>query len=115
MTRDGRLISLTLMPVSTPDWPATHKPHTGSRLMRTMWLCITLLVFGSSQGFAQTTQELVTDGQDTENVITQSMGYDRTSYSPLDQINKSNLHRLVPIWNTSLMNNLGELAAPGDL
>ena len=112
MTRDGRLISLTLMPVSTPDWPATHKPHTGSRLMRTMWLCITLLVFGSSQGFAQTTQELVTDGQDTENVITQSMGYDRTSYSPLDQINKSNLHRLVPIWNTSLMNNLGELAAP---
>ena len=35
-----------------------------------------------------------------------------TSYSPLVQINKSNINRLVPIWNTSLMNDSGELAAP---
>ena len=40
------------------------------------------------------------------------MGYDRKSYSPLEQIDKSNVHRLVPIWNTSLMNLSGELAAP---
>src|SRR5580700_11256077 len=40
------------------------------------------------------------------------MGYDRKSYSPLNQINKSNIHRLVPIWSTSLMNELGELSAP---
>ena len=40
------------------------------------------------------------------------MGYDRKSYSPLKQINKSNVKRLVPIWNTSLMNDQGELAAP---
>ena len=33
------------------------------------------------------------------------MGYDRKSYSPLKQINKSNINRLVPIWNASLMNN----------
>ena len=84
MTRDGRLISLTLMPVSTPDWTASHRLHTGSRLMRTMWLCMTLLVFGSGHGLAQTTQELVTDGQNTETIITQSMGYDRKSYSPLN-------------------------------
>ena len=112
MTRDGRLNSLTLPPVAMPDWPALQRTHTGSRLMRTMWLCMTLLVFGSGHGLAQTTQELVTDGQNTENIITQSMGYDRKSYSPLNQINRSNLHRLVPIWNASLMNNLGELAAP---
>ena len=61
---------------------------------------------------AQTAEELVNDGQNAENVITQSMGYDRKSYSPLKQINKSNIHRLVPIWNASVMNNLGELAAP---
>ena len=47
-----------------------------------------------------------------ENVITQSMGYDRKSYSPLERINRSNVHRLVPIWNTSVMNDAGELAAP---
>ena len=61
---------------------------------------------------AQTAEELVNDGQNAENVITQSMGYDRKSYSPLKQINRSNIHRLVPIWNASVMNNLGELAAP---
>ena len=57
-------------------------------------------------------QELVNDGKNTENVTTQSMGYDRKSYSPLKQINKSNVKRLVPIWSTSLMNDQGELAAP---
>ena len=61
---------------------------------------------------AQTTDELVNDGQNTDNVLLHSMGYDRKSYSPLDQINRSTVGRLVPIWNTSLMNNLGELAAP---
>ena len=70
------------------------------------------LLFVASTVLTQTTQELLNDGKNTENVITQSMGYDRKSYSPLKQINKSNIKRLVPIWNASLMNDLGELAAP---
>jgi alcohol dehydrogenase (cytochrome c) len=61
---------------------------------------------------AQTTADLINDGKNTENVTTQSMGYDRKSYSPLKQINKSNVKRLVPIWNASMMNDSGELAAP---
>ncbi len=80
--------------------------------MKKTWLCATLLVFCSAPGWAQTTAELVDDGKNTENVTTQSMGYDRKSYSPLAQINKSNVKRLVPIWSTSLMNDQGELAAP---
>src|SRR5262249_8101746 len=40
------------------------------------------------------------------------MGLDRKSYSPLKQINKSNIRKLVPVWNASLMNEQGELAAP---
>ena len=40
------------------------------------------------------------------------MGYARQSYSPLKQINASNVKRLVPIWNTSVMNDMGELASP---
>src|SRR5580765_3120868 len=62
--------------------------------------------------FAQTTDELVNDGKNTENVTTQSMGYARTSYSPLKQINTSNIKKLVPIWSTSVMNDMGELASP---
>jgi alcohol dehydrogenase (cytochrome c) len=60
----------------------------------------------------QTIDELLSDGKNTENVLTQSLGYDRKSYSPLKQINKTNIKRLVPIWNSSLMNDQGELAAP---
>ena len=80
--------------------------------MKKMWLCAALLGFWPSLGLAQTTEELINDGKNTENVTTQSMGYDRKSYSPLKQINKSNVKRLVPIWSSSLMNDQGELAAP---
>jgi alcohol dehydrogenase (cytochrome c) len=80
--------------------------------MKNIWLCSTLLGLGAAPGFTQTTQDLVNDGKNTENVTTQSMGYDRKSYSPLKQISKSNVKRLVPIWSTSLMNDQGELAAP---
>ena len=70
-----------------------------------------VMLFGAL-GSAQTNQDLLNDGKNTENVTTQSMGYDRKSYSPLKQINKTNIKRLVPIWNSSLMNDQGELSAP---
>ena len=80
--------------------------------MKRLWLAAILLGVWPGLGMAQTTDELVNDGKNTDNVTTQSMGYDRKSYSPLTHINRSNVHRLVPIWNASLMNDLGELAAP---
>src|SRR6266852_4383673 len=86
--------------------------NQGKPIMKKIWVCATLLGFWAAPGWTQTTEELVNDGKNTENVTTQSMGYDRKSYSPLEQINKSNVKRLVPIWNSSLMNDQGELAAP---
>ncbi len=80
--------------------------------MRSIWFVTMLLELWPGPGMAQTAAELVDDGTTTENVITQSMGYNRQSYSPLDQIDRSNIRRLAPIWNASLMNDLGELAAP---
>ena len=80
--------------------------------MKKLCLCAMLFVAWAAPGFAQTMDELVNDGKNPENVITHSMGFDRKSYSPLRQINKSNVKRLVPIWSTSLMNDMGELAAP---
>ncbi len=75
--------------------------------------CIFSVALIMALGLAsQTTDELVNDGKNTENVTTQSMGYDRKSYSPLKQINKSNVKRLVPVWNASVMNDQGELAQP---
>ncbi len=80
--------------------------------MKTILTCAVLLGAWAGLGLAQTNQDLLNDGKNTENVTTQSMGYDRKSYSPLKQINKTNIKRLVPIWNTSLMNDQGELSAP---
>lgn len=61
---------------------------------------------------AQTLEELINDGKDPVNVVTQSLGFDRRNYSPLTEINTSNVKRLVPVWSTSLMNDIGELGAP---
>src|SRR5256712_13210284 len=84
---------------------------SGRPIMKTIWLCTTLLALWAAPVLTQTMQELI-DGKNTENVLTHSMGYDRKSYSPLKQINKSNIKRLVPIWSSSLMNDMGELGAP---
>lgn len=75
-------------------------------------LLLTLLALSPEPLMAQTTDDLVNDGRNPENVTTQSLGYDRKSYSPLTQINRSNVRRLIPIWSTSLMNDTGELGAP---
>src|SRR5262245_31885237 len=83
-----------------------------SKRQTTAWLLATLLSLCPGPGLTQTMDELVHDGKNTENVLTQSMGYDRKSYSPLKQINASNVKRLVPIWSASLSNELGELASP---
>jgi alcohol dehydrogenase (cytochrome c) len=82
------------------------------KVTRTIRVAAAVLGLWSTPGLAQTTEELVNDGRNTENVTTASMGYDRKSYSPLKQINASNVKRLVPVWNASLMNDMGELAAP---
>jgi len=71
-----------------------------------------LLSLCPARARAQTMEELAGDGRNPDNVLTQSLGFDRKNYSPLKQIDRSNVRRLVPVWSTSLMNDLGELAAP---
>lgn len=61
---------------------------------------------------AQTAQDLLNDGKNTDNVLTFGMGYGIPMYSPLDRINTSNVKRLVPVWSTNLMNEMGELSQP---
>src|SRR6476660_422243 len=81
-------------------------------IMRTSLLLATAFSLAASTAFPQTMQDLLNDGKNTDNVLTLSMGFSRQNYSPLNQINKSNVKRLVPVWSTSLMNDKGELAAP---
>ena len=61
---------------------------------------------------AQTREDLLNDGKNTENVLTYGMGYHQQRHSSLNQINKRTVKRLVPVWNLSLNNDLGEQAQP---
>ena len=63
-------------------------------------------------GVGPTQAELLSAGKNTEDVLTYGMAYNHNRYSPLRQINKSNVKRLVPVWNVSLQNDLGEQAQP---
>ena len=105
LTTDDKLSILTPSPTRRTSRGAHHE-ETVAAHDRFGFLAASLL------SCLRPMDELVNDGKNTENVTTQSMGYDRKSYSPLKQINTSNIKRLVPIWSTSVMNDLGELAAP---
>src|SRR3989440_2835097 len=66
----------------------------------------------STAASAQTLDDLKNDGKNTDNILTYGMGYHQQRYSPLTQIDKNTVRRLVPVWNLSLDNNWGEQAQP---
>ena len=76
------------------------------------WFLTAMLMSCSTLGMAQSYDELLNDGKNTENVLSFGMSRKLQMYSPLRQINKSNVKRLVPIWSTSTMSETGELAQP---
>src|SRR5271170_7105654 len=52
--------------------------------------------------FAQSADDLKNDEKSTDNVLIYGMGYSGNRYSPLTQINKENVTKLVPVWSYSL-------------
>jgi alcohol dehydrogenase (cytochrome c) len=79
--------------------------------MKVTSLLASVLTLWPAFATAQTMQDLI-ENKNTDHVLVHSGGYDRKNYSPLNQINRSNIKRLVPMWSTSLMNDAGELSAP---
>ncbi len=73
-----------------------------------------LLAASCTAASAQTFDDLKKDGNggSTDNILTYGMGYHQQRYSPLKQVNKQTVKRLVPVWNLSLDNNWGEQAQP---
>ena len=69
-------------------------------------------VYPTHQGPGPTAEELKNDPKNTNNVVTYGMGYHQNRYSTLKQINKSNVKRLVPVWNVSMNSTHGEQAQP---
>src|SRR3982751_1188067 len=59
------------------------------KIRRVGALVIGLMIGLAAPSLAQTTDELNSDGKNPANVVTQSMGLHRQSYSPLKQIDKA--------------------------
>ena len=80
--------------------------------MKRIALVLASLVIAGCTTVGPTKSDLVADGKNTDNVLTYGMGYHQQRYSPLTQINKSNVKRLKPVWTAPLDNDLGEQAQP---
>ena len=80
--------------------------------MRRLVAAAAILLLAAMVASAQTQEDLNNDGKNTNNVLTYGMGYSQHRYSPVKQINKTTIKRLVPIWNLSLDNSYGEQAQP---
>ncbi|HYA71896.1 MAG TPA: methanol/ethanol family PQQ-dependent dehydrogenase [Roseiarcus sp.] len=65
-----------------------------------------------SFAMAQTADELANGSKDTGNVVNYGMGYNLQRFSPLKQIDKTTVKRLVPVWNYSLDDNHSEESQP---
>src|SRR5213592_2013570 len=62
--------------------------------------------------FAQSSDDLKNDEKTPGDVLVYGMGYSGQRYSPLTQINKENVSKLVPIWGYSLADLQGAEAFP---
>ena len=80
--------------------------------MKTIASAACVLFLLGAGASAQTLDDLKKDGKNTDNILTYGMGYHQQRHSPLKQINKQTVKRLVPVWNLSLDNNWGEQAQP---
>lgn len=60
----------------------------------------------------QTADEIKNAEQTPQNVLTYGMSYSQQRFSPLNQINRDTVKRLVPAWSYSMNNDTGEEAQP---
>src|SRR5260370_41100192 len=71
-------------------------------MMRSALLAALVSAALPTMALAQTADELKNDEKSTSDVLVYGMGYSGNRYSPLTQINKQNVSKLVPVWGYSL-------------
>jgi alcohol dehydrogenase (cytochrome c) len=76
-------------------------------MTRTTMLALLLSAAIPAMAHAQTADELKQDASTPGDVLTYGMGYAQHRYSPLTQINRQNVKRLVPAWAYSMSDNRG--------
>jgi alcohol dehydrogenase (cytochrome c) len=80
--------------------------------MKKILLLTTLLGSMTAYGAAPITSDLLNDAATPGDITTYGGGYDLQRHSPLKQINRDNVDRMVPVWNLSLANNYPQEGQP---
>src|SRR5665213_3927676 len=81
-------------------WPTTRG---GRDMMRSMIIIAAALSAALPlAALAQSSDDLKNAEKNPENVLIYGMGYSANRYSPLTQITKENVGKLVPTWSYSL-------------
>ena len=80
-------------------------------MFKNRYLLLALVLLCASWVHAQTLDD-IHDNKNPDHVLSFGMSPDLKMWSPLKQINKSNIKRLVPVWSFSTANPNGELAQP---
>jgi alcohol dehydrogenase (cytochrome c) len=76
--------------------------------MRRLFAATAFAVLLPFAAYAQSAQELAKGYDDTKNVLNYGMGYNLQRFSPLAQINKETVKKLVPVWSYSYDDNRSE-------
>src|SRR5215467_1746666 len=71
-------------------------------MIRSGLLAVLLSATASVAAIAQTSEDLKNDANTPDDVLVYGMGYQGQRYSPLTQINKQNVGKMVPVWSYSL-------------
>jgi alcohol dehydrogenase (cytochrome c) len=79
-------------------------------MIRSTLFATLLSVAVPAAALAQTAQDLNNDHKTTSDVLMYGMGYNAQRFSPLKQINRDTVKRLVPAWSYSLNDNRGDEA-----
>src|SRR3954466_11055967 len=83
------------------------------KMIRSALLLATAAILLSACSTVGPTQsDLVRGSEEPTNVVNYGLNYNLQRYSKLDQVNKSNVTRLTPVWTAKLDNELGEQAQP---
>jgi alcohol dehydrogenase (cytochrome c) len=76
-------------------------------------VCAALLIAACPlAALAQTADEIKNAANTPEKILTYGMGYSQQRFSPLKEINRDTVKRLVPVWSYSMNNNTGEESQP---
>jgi alcohol dehydrogenase (cytochrome c) len=80
--------------------------------MRSIVFAAVLSLAAPAAALAQSDEMLRNAGKDPTTVLTYGMSYAQQRFSPLTQINRQTVKRLVPAWSYSMNNNQGEESQP---